>query len=272
VLILGSLTVTGRLKLEQRHDLFVKQGIVAQSIRGASANLVVGGSVNASDLFCVDMSESGALYVGQGTTTPLYVHFARDRVDMTIDRRPVLENGLVTLRDIVASATSRRVGDTVRELYDEIEACIVAGRGKSLVDKMAQRVVDQEQLVHRGASISELEACYAFQLHPSYREFLTASAQMYGGGMDVVDVQQLVAWGGVSEPAPGRSPPVDEDSSEYWLHDLVDLKLVGGIRAIVDEDYRWGPSLMDKGYPIGEGADGSLYIQSVTGDVYKNPR
>ena len=115
--------------------------------------------------------------------------------------------------------------------------------------------------------LARIEREYGMRLHPSYRDFLLASVEFCGGERRAWSMDELVAWPGVSMPSAKAGRP-NEDTIEYWLHDLAELWGIDSVLTEVDEEYRWSRALLSKGYPIGVGYDGSLYIQSSSGDVY----
>ena len=103
--------------------------------------------------------------------------------------------------------------------------------------------------------------------HETYGAFIDVFGDLYGavGG---VDGGALVAWNGVAESAAGQAPPDDEDGAEYWLHNLARLYGLEEAEEAARDPHVWGVELLDKGYPIGVGFDGSPFIQSTTGAVY----
>ena len=116
--------------------------------------------------------------------------------------------------------------------------------------------------------IAAFEQKYETVLHPSYREFLIASVELYGREpTENIDMDALVAWPEVSLPGTAADEP-EVHSIEYWLKDMGQLWGLKSIGLEIDDEYQWSKALMKHGYPIGTGYDGSLFIQASTGECF----
>ncbi len=116
--------------------------------------------------------------------------------------------------------------------------------------------------------IAQFEREYEVVLHPSYREFLLASVELFGREPTVnLDMDQLVSWPGVSQSCTPAGEP-EAYSTEHWFANMGQLWGLKSIGAEVDEEYCWSKALMKHGYPIGAAFDGALFIQARTGECF----
>lgn len=139
VVVLGDLIVDGDLKVVQYNDLLVTGRLRAKTIRGASANLIVKGRVEAEELICYEDSEEGGILYGASFHTPLLVRLGCENdVEQTVDGRLVADSDRAdrsALRMAVYDLKSIDASSSL-DLYRAIASLIEAGKGKTFVEAL----------------------------------------------------------------------------------------------------------------------------------------
>ena len=269
VLVHGDLTIRGNLELDPECALFVTGDVTARTIYGSGATLVAEGTLSAEQLVCIHTPEGGGLYARSRAHAPMVIETSPGDIRLTAKGKPAFNNVEITLAHVLGEVTKSAVEAEPEALYQAVLGCIEHGIADVFRDTFLHRVVDVDDLTYRGVHLADLERGYGLTVHASYRDFVSAARELYGEGPRSVHPEQLMAWDGVSEASDGQPEPDDEGSTAYWLHDLASLMLPADVRAVVDEATLWSRPLLRHGYPIGKAYDGSLYVQSVGGPVFR---
>ena len=139
VVILGDLTVTGHLKVEQYYDLFVTGQVRARSIEHHSANLVVKGKLVATDLILTCENEEGGILNTSSLFTPLWVTVGDGEV--LNDLAPtegrfassIIDDHAAALMAAATEVSGEVVDSRGYELYSAIQRCITEGKAAAFV-------------------------------------------------------------------------------------------------------------------------------------------
>lgn len=75
VFIRGNLEISGALKVEQYHDVYVRGDVRARTILSHTGNLLATGQVKADEIIAFESNEEGGLLHGASCEVPLLCHF-----------------------------------------------------------------------------------------------------------------------------------------------------------------------------------------------------
>jgi hypothetical protein len=77
IFIQGNLDVSGVLRIDQYHDVFVQRDVRARSIVGHTGNLVAGGQVSATEIVAFECNEEGGFLHAASCDVPLLCRFGQ---------------------------------------------------------------------------------------------------------------------------------------------------------------------------------------------------